>query len=133
MTNLLWRELLSRDFEVAIGQVVCAKMSTYWPWPAIVTGFNRNRALLKFFGDMKQGSVPKLQCVPFFHCDKVIFHYVNSIDDKIKQKWKENRVESLEMQRESIQKMSLKELYMQALRDVEIHSNAPKSFIISIL
>lgn len=60
MTNFLWRELLSRDVEVVIGQVVCAKMSTYWPWPAIVTGFNRSRAFEKFFGDMKQGSVPKL-------------------------------------------------------------------------
>lgn len=134
MTNLLWRELLSRDYEVEIGQVVCAKMATYWPWPAIVTGFNRNRAVVKFFGDMKQGSVPKLQCVPFYHCHKVIFHYVNSIDKKTKEKWRENKSESLEIQRESIiRKMSMKELYMQALRDVEIYLNSPNSLILSIL
>lgn len=130
MTNLLWRELLSHDFKVAVGQVVCAKMSTYWPWPAIVTGFNRNRALVKFFGDMKQGSVPKLQCVPFLHCHKIIFHYVNSIDDKVKQRWQEKKVESLELPRESsIREMSLKELYIQAIRDVEIYLNTPSSLI----
>lgn len=111
MTNLLWRELLTNDFKIEIGQVVCAKMSTYWPWPAIVTGFNRNRALVKLFGDMRQGSVPKVQCVPFFHCHKIIFHYVKSIDSKIKQKWQEKRIESLELPRESsIRQMSLKEL-----------------------
>lgn len=134
MTNLLWRELLSHDFEVNIGQAVCAKMATFWPWPDIVTGFKRNRALVKFFGDMKQGSVPKLQVVPFYHCHKVIFHYINSIDSKTKQKWLENKVESLEIQRASIiQKMSMKELYMQALRDIEIYLKSPSSFILSIL
>lgn len=134
MTNLLWRELLARDFNIDVGQIVCAKMSTYWPWPAIILGFNRNRAKIRFFGDLREGSVAKLQCIPFYQCKRIIYNYVNSIDNATKQKWKVAMIEDLDKpRRQIIANMSLKQLYLQSVRDVELYFNQNDSFILSIL
>lgn len=102
MTNILWRELLAREFDIEIGQIVCAKMSTYWPWPAIILGFNRNRAKVRIFGDSREGSVPKCQIVPFFQCNRIIYSYVSAIDEATKQSWKVAKIENLDEPRGQI-------------------------------
>lgn len=71
--NILWKKLVDTKIEVKIGMVVLAKMSTFWPWPARILSFNKKKARVRFFGDLKEGSVNISVCVPFYLCDSLIF------------------------------------------------------------
>lgn len=90
MASILWRELTLKGFEIQIGMIVCAKMTTFWPWPAQVINFQRNRTRVKLFGDLREGSVPKSQCVPFINCHHIVFNYISSIDKLTKHNFKKN-------------------------------------------
>lgn len=134
MTNILWRSMVVKGFAIEVGMLVCAKMNTYWPWPARVIGLFRKKARVKFFGDLREGSVDLNACVPFYNCQGIILNYINIIDEKTKQSFKQNFIDDIEKPRNNIQKkISLKELYLQAVRDVELCSGKKESFILSIL
>lgn len=134
MSTILWRELTMRFTELSVGMIVCAKMSTFWPWPAQIVRFQRDRVYVKFFGDLRTGSVPKNQCVPYPHCQNIIQNYVSSIDNKTKEVFKKNIIDNLTKSRNDfLKKMSLKVTYLQSLRDVEIYLEFKDSFLASIL
>lgn len=134
MSTILWRELTMQFTEIGIGMIVCAKMSTFWPWPAQITRFQRDRAHVRFFGDLRMGSVPKNQCVPYLKCQNIIYNYVSSIDKKTKEMFKKNVIENLTQPRnEFLKKMSLKLIYLQSLRDVELYLESNESLMASLL
>lgn len=121
MSSILWRELTLKGFEIQIGMIVCAKMTTFWPWPAQVINFQRNRARVKFFGDLREGSVLKNQCVPFINCHHIIFNYISSIDKLTRDNFKKNNViDNLSTPR-NIRNKPLKEQYLQSIKDVELY------------
>lgn len=69
MTTILWRELTMQFTEIDIGMIVCAKMSTFWPWPAQITRFQRDRAHVKI--------IIHFQPVPIhFYC---FYFYLNQM------------------------------------------------------
>lgn len=134
MTNILWRSMIVKGLDIKVGMLVCAKMNTYWPWPAQVTGLFRKKARVKFFGDLREGSVDISACVPFYNCQAIVLNYVNIIDEKTKNAFKQNVIDNLEQTRNNFhKKVSLKYLYLQAIRDIELYAGKEESFILSIL
>lgn len=129
MSSILWRELTLQGIDVKIGMVVCAKMTTFWPWPAQVTNFNRNKAHVKFFGDFREGSVPKSQCVPFIMCHHIIFNYLSSIDKKTKDSFRKNVIDSLSAPRLAIRSKPLKHQYLQSVKDVEMYLGSQQTLL----
>lgn len=120
MTAILWRELTLKGFDIEIGMIVCAKMVTFWPWPAQVIKFQKNRARVKFFGDLREGSVVKNQCVPFINCHHIIFNYISTIDKVTRDNFKRNVIGNLSEPR-NIRHKPLKEQYLQSIKDVELY------------
>lgn len=134
MTNNLWRSMVVRGWDIKIGMLVCAKMSTYWPWPAQVIRLFRKKARVKFFGDFREGSVDITACIPFYDCQAIVLNYVNIIDEKTKSEFKHNVIDNIEKPRNNFyKKVSLKHLYLQAIRDLELYARKEESFILSIL
>lgn len=131
MTSILWRELTLKGFEIKIGMIVCAKMATFWPWPAQVINFQRNRARVKFFGDLREGSVIQSQCVPFINCHHIIFNYLSSIDKLTIANFKRNVIDNLSEPR-NIRHKPLKEQYLQSIKDVEVYLESQNSLLASI-
>lgn len=121
MANIIWISLTSQGFNAEIGSVVCAKMATFWPWPAQIIKYQKDKCRVKFFGDLKEGTVKRLQCVPFHQCHTVIFHYLKSIDDKMKCSWIINLEQTLDPSERNIRNMPMRQLYLQAIRDVELY------------
>lgn len=115
--------------------VVLAKMATFWPWPSIVININKKKIRVKFFGDLREGVVDKSQCVPFSECSFIVFNYVRSIE---KNKRKE-MIELLEnkldetTRKQFIKNKTIRHLYLQAIKDVEIHSGAKHPSILNIM
>lgn len=68
------REYKASGISVEIGGLIMAKMSTYSPWPARLTGFasNKKRAHVYFFGDGTTGHVNTSEITPFGHSMNVI-------------------------------------------------------------
>lgn len=133
MTNILWRSMVVKGWDIEVGMLVCAKMSTYWPWPAQVTGIFRKKVRVTFFGDLREGSVD-ITCVPFYNCQAIVLNYVNIIDEKTKNSFKQNVIDNIEKPRNNFhKKVSLKHLYLQAIRDLELYAGKEESFILSIL
>lgn len=121
MTNILWRSMIVKGLEIKVGMLVCAKMNTFWPWPAQVTGLFRKKARVKFFGDMREGSVNIAACVPFYNCQAIVFNYINIIDEETKKTFKKNFIDNLETPRNNLhKKVTLKNLYLQTVYDVEL-------------
>lgn len=105
MSSILWRSLTVQGFEIKVGMIICAKMSTFWPWPAQVIGLLKKKARVKFFGDFRVGSVDKTACVPFYNCHTIVFNYVNTIDDKTKENFKQNVIDNLSQPRRAIHRI----------------------------
>lgn len=122
MSNIIWTELTTKSFDVQIGMVVCAKMATYWPWPAQVINIKGQKARVKFFGDLKEGNVPKFQCVPLIHCHRLIFNYIKTIDEKTRKSWYEDLATVLDAStRSNVRTFPQKKLYLQAVKDIQTY------------
>lgn len=121
MANIIWISLTSQGFNTEIGSIVCAKMATYWPWPAQIIKLQKDKCRVKFFGDLREGTVKRLQCVPFDHCHTIIFHYLKSVDDKMRRSWATNLEQSLDPSKRNIHNMPMRQLFLQAIRDVEMY------------
>lgn len=39
--NIVWCELISKDYALSVGSIVCAKMNGFWPWPAQIISFQK--------------------------------------------------------------------------------------------
>lgn len=120
--NILWQKVIGTQPSVEIGMIVLAKMTTFWPWPARIVGFSKKNARVMFFGDFKEGTVDKTLCVPFFNCDAIVYHHVQSIPIKQREDYKSKLFDSMDssLRNHAIRMMPLKHLYLQAIRDVEI-------------
>lgn len=118
MSNIMWRELTTKNFELKIGMIVCGKMATYWPWPSQIVSFNKKKAVLKFFGDFRKGSVDKANCVPFYHCHSVVLNYIRTIPKEHLEKWL-NELD-VDMNPEKRKNMPIRQLFLQSIKDVEI-------------
>lgn len=134
MTNILWKELISRNNKIAIGMIICAKMATYWPWPAQLLSFKGKKARIRFFGDYREGTVDKMQCVQYMDCHSIIFNYIHTIESAKRKIWINDLDETADIskRRQHIAGFQIKKLYMQAVRDVEVHLNFPISLLKSI-
>lgn len=130
MINLIWRELTSKNFELKVGMIVCAKMKTFWPWPSRIIKFNRNQAVLKFFGDFKTGSVNKMNCIPFIHCHSVVLNYVKSIKIEQRTQWINELDETSDPSKRH--SMPIRQLFLQSIRDVEISLGLSNSILDSV-
>lgn len=122
MSNLIWCELTSRNLKICVGMLVCAKMRTFWPWPATIVSITGNKARVRFFGDLREGSVNKLQCVPFTECHRLVFSYVTNIETKQRRMWYSEAIPTLERIVNSTKGFPQKKLYLQALKDVELYT-----------
>lgn len=129
--NILWKKLVDNKIDVRIGMIVLAKMTTFWPWPAQILNFNKKKARVKFFGDLREGSVDRSACIPFYSCDSVIFNYLISIPESKRNEFKNSLFESLDepSRKVAIQCMPIQKLFIQAIRDVEIVLNVPESML----
>lgn len=121
MCNILWLELSTKNYEAKVGMIVCAKMATFWPWPAQVIKITRKKARVKFFGDLREGSVDIIQCVPYPKCHNLIFNYLKSIDEAKRKLWISDLFKTLDPASRRIHDHPLKRLFIQAVRDVEIY------------
>lgn len=118
MSNIMWRELTTKNFQLIVGMIVCGKMATYWPWPAQIIEFKKKKAVLKFFGDFRKGSVDKVNCVPFHCCHSVVLNYTKTIPKDQLTKYLDGLDE--DMNPEKRKNMPLRQLFLQSIRDVEI-------------
>lgn len=135
MSNILWRELTCRGFEIKVGCIVLAKMATFWPWPAQVTNLNSKRAHVKFFGDLRVGSIERFQCVPYFDFHSVVFNYLQTINEIHLIKWikmLDNKLDEVNRPK-IIRGMCLRQLYLQAVRDIEVYLKCERSMIDSLI
>lgn len=119
MSNIIWRELTTKCTDVKVGMIVCAKMATYWPWPAQIINIKNKNARVKFFGDLREGNVQKFQCVP------LIYNYLRTIDDETRRCWYSDLIGSLDISsRGRVKHFPIRKLYLQAVKDVEIYFNS---------
>lgn len=133
--NLSWIKLISESFHLSLGTIVCAKMNTFWPWPAQIICFNNSRIKVRFFGDFTYGSIDKKQCVPFNKCSAVILFYIESIPPKSREEYlKLLHHEYNEKERSSyLKRLNRRALYMQAVEDVGIYLDMKKSVLCELL
>lgn len=121
--NILWNQLSSQSWRIDVGSLACAKMATFWPWPAQITRIDKNKAYVKFFGDLRHGVVEKKHCVPYHLCHSVVFHYLQSLELKQRKKWELEIDLVLDEENRSklIKSMPLRILYLQATKDIEYY------------
>lgn len=119
MSNIIWAELTSKNVEICVGMLVCAKMRTFWPWPAIVLNIKGKKVRVKFFGDLREGSINKYQCVPFAECHHLVFGYVTNIQKEQRCEWYKNAFPMLNRDVKLTKGFPQKKLYLQSLKDVE--------------
>lgn len=135
LSTIIWKEVKAKNFQLDIGLIVLSKMSTFWPWPSQIIEIKNKRVRVKFFGDLREGIVDKCNCVPFGECHLVVLSYLKSLDSNLKKKW----IEELESTIDSAtrfqvtRKMPIRQLYMQAIRDVEIYEGLADSIKDSVL
>lgn len=117
MSNILWKELISRNNDIAVGMIVCAKMATYWPWPAQLLSFKGKKARIRFFGDYREGTVDKIQCVPYIHCHSLIFNYIRTIEPLKRKAWIKDldEIADVSKRRQQIAGFQIKKIFMQAV------------------
>lgn len=127
--NILWQKMIGTQPSIKIGMIVLAKMTNFWPWPARIVGFSKKKAHVKFFGDLKEGVVDKKLCVPFFDCDAIVYHHVQSISIKQREEYKSKLFDSVDPSLRVHTIIPLKHLYLQAIRDVEIVLDIPNSIL----
>lgn len=123
--NIIWNELISRDYVLGPGVFVMAKMSKYRPWPARINTIYKVGDIVKcfvlFFGTLQIGSVLKKDCVSFSQCDL----YLSSTIGEIKKKYKwvkdyDRIAESSDLQRaQEIAKLTQIQKFLLALREIE--------------
>lgn len=131
MANIIWTELTTKSFDIEIGMVVCAKMPTFWPWPAQVINIKGQRVRVRFFGDLKEGNVKIFQCVPIFHCHLLIMNYLKTIEENTRKLWYPDLVAVLDASnRSKVKKFPLKKLYLQAIKDFQIYIGSEISLLI---
>lgn len=71
----LWNILKKRPNKIEVGQVVCARMSGYRPWPAKIEQMKKNGVLVRFYGTHDKGLVKRSELVPFELCKDVLYEY----------------------------------------------------------
>lgn len=131
MANIIWTELTTKSSNIEIGMVVCSKMATFWPWPSQIINIKGQRARVRFFGDLKEGTVQKFQCVPLMHCHKLMYYYIRTIDEKTRKSWYEDLVTGLDpLARSAVKKFPTKKLYLQAVKDIQTHYGSDMNFLI---
>lgn len=123
MANIVWNELTVRGIEVRVGMLVCAKMARWWPWPAQITNIRGSKASVKFYGDLKIGTVDLFQCVPIDKCHILIFNYVRSIEINLRKEWHASCISNFDDDRNALKKYPTRRIFLQALRDLEILNN----------
>lgn len=127
-----WKQLTTDSNEIIrLNDIVCAKMHTYQPWPArVVNIYNKSNGIkaawVLFFGTFQVGEVNISQCVPFNSCFELILNYCEGPNKsfRVLQNLDENR-------EDFIKTLSLKQVFIQAIRDAEIYFNLP--FNLSLL
>lgn len=125
MSNIIWTELTTKCTDVEVGMVVCAKMATYWPWPAQIINMKNKNVRVKFFGDLREGNVQKFQCVPLINCHNLIYNYLRTIDEETRRSWYNDLIGSLDISsRGRVKHFPIRKLYLQAVKDVEIYFNS---------
>lgn len=109
-------------WKIEAGSLVCAKMATFWAWPAQIIRFDNKKAYVKFFGDLRRGCIEKTQCVPYHLCQTVIFNYIQSMDQKKVDEWEKKLDYELDEgnRNQIIKHMSIRMLFLQATKDIEL-------------
>lgn len=129
--NSIWVQLISQSFELSVGMIVCAKMKTFWPWPAQIIRFQNQKAKVKFFGDLREGCVEQKHCVPFNQCAFLAKSYIESIptnsrNEYIKLLHSEYNVKT---RPKFLKSLNIRGLYMQAIEDVGLYLDIKKSIL----
>lgn len=130
-SNKIWNDLISREYTLAPGVIVLAKMTSFRPWPARINTVYRVGNTLKcfvlFYGTLQIGSVSENQCVGIEHCATYLSHAVKDI--KNKNKWKLNYDDlskSDDSNRASkIVKLTQVQKFLLAIRDIEVLRKVP--------
>lgn len=68
------------ETKIQINDLVCARMTSYKPWPARIVNLYKNSkgmdaAWVEFFGNLQVGEVLAANCIPFFMCNELIISY----------------------------------------------------------
>lgn len=124
-SNIIWKELTTREYVLFPGAIVLAKMNKFRPWPARVNTIYRVGNALKcfvlFYGTLQIGSVLTKECVSISDCDSYLLHVVNEL--KAKYKWKidyDEISESNENDRiQKVVKLTQIQKFFLALREIE--------------
>lgn len=135
-TKIIWSQLIARDFKPSVGTIVCAKMNTFWPWPAQIIRIQSSKKVrVLFFGDLTQGTVDKTQCVPYKECAAVIRLYLESIPKDLRLQYLELLHPHYDENNRSayLVHMSRRALYMQAVEDIGLYLELNISFLREIL
>lgn len=125
-SNIIWKELTTREYVLFPGAIVLAKMNKFRPWPARVNTIYRVGNALKcfvlFYGTLQIGSVLTKECVSISDCDSYLLHVVNEL--KAKYKWKidyDEISESNENDRiQKVVKLTQTQKKFLALRDIQV-------------
>lgn len=134
--NILWCELTSNDYALSVGSIVCAKMNGFWPWPAQIVCFqNKKRLQVKFFGDLKRGSIDYKQCVPYVECGTLFHLYIEAIPPtKREDYFQALHKEYNEITRAGfLRNFNRHALYMQAIEDISLYLDMKRSILRDML
>lgn len=131
ISNRIWSDLISREYNLAPGVLVLAKMNGFRPWPARVNTVykvgNDIKCFVLFYGTFQIGSVAKSQCVCIHDCALYLSHAV--IEIKNKYKWKLNYDEIAKIDENNRAKTIVKLIQVQtfllAIRDIEVLRKIP--------
>lgn len=129
--NSIWIQLISQSYELSLGTIICAKMKTFWPWPAQITRFQNTKVKVKFFGDLREGCVERKSCIPFNKCAFLVKSYIESIPLNSRNEYlKLLHTEYNEKDRPKFLKsLNIRGLYMQAIEDVGLYLEIKKSIL----
>lgn len=129
--NVIWNEMISREYVLGPGVIVMAKMNKYRPWPARINTIYKVGDVVKcfvsFYGTLQIGSVLKKHCVCFSQCDLYLSSAVSEIKRRFK--WEKNYdkiAESSDSQRaHELVKLTQIQQFLLGIREVEKLHNIP--------
>lgn len=130
--KVIWSQLITKDFSSNVGTIVCAKMRTYWPWPAQIIRIQSSKKVrVRFFGDLRQGTVDKRQIVPYKECAVVVKCYLESIPKDLRNGYMTLLHKEYDETSRSayLVNMNIRALYMQAVEDIALYLETNNSIL----
>lgn len=128
-SNRIWNELISREYLLAPGVIVIAKMNKFRPWPARINTIYRVGDVLKcfvlFYGTFQIGSVSKGECVSIEECGLYLSTVVKEIKDKFKWKLDYEKIANENHRAQELCNLTQVQQFLLAIRDIERLKKVP--------